>query len=119
MLLGDMGADVVKLEPPRGAREFGGGPAQANYFFLSVNRSKRSATLDLRAPAGREAFRRMAAQADVVVENFRPSVMPELGSAPAARAQSRLTTATSPDSAPPGRTRSAPASIRSRRACRA
>ena len=47
MLLGDMGADVVKLEPPRGAREFGGGPAQANYFFLSVNRSKRSVTLDL------------------------------------------------------------------------
>ena len=79
MLLGDMGADVVKLEPPRGGREFGGGPAQANYFFLSVNRSKRSATLDLRAPAGREAFRRMAARADVVVENFRPSVMAELG----------------------------------------
>ena len=79
MLLGDMGANVVKLEPPRGGREFGGGPAQANYFFLSVNRSKRSATLDLRAPAGRDAFRRMAAQADVVVENFRPSVMAELG----------------------------------------
>jgi crotonobetainyl-CoA:carnitine CoA-transferase CaiB-like acyl-CoA transferase len=79
MLLGDMGADVVKLEPPSGGRDFGGGPAQANYFFLSVNRSKRSATLDLRAPAGRDAFRRMAAQADVVVENFRPSVMAELG----------------------------------------
>ena len=79
MLLGDMGADVVKLEPPRGGRDFGGGPAQANYFFLSVNRSKRSVTLDLRQPAGRDAFRRLAAQADVVVENFRPSVMANLG----------------------------------------
>lgn len=79
MLLGDMGADVVKLEPPTGGRDFGGGATQANYFFLSVNRSKRSATLDLRTPAGLDAFRRMAAQADVVVENFRPSVMPELG----------------------------------------
>ena len=79
MLLGDMGADVVKLEPPKGGRDFGGGPAQANYFFLSVNRSKRSATLDLHTAEGRGAFRRMAAQADVVVENFRPSVMPGLG----------------------------------------
>lgn len=79
MLLGDMGADVVKLEPPRGGRDFGGGPTQANYFFLSVNRSKRSATLDLQHPAGRDALRRMAAQADVLVENFRPSVMTELG----------------------------------------
>jgi crotonobetainyl-CoA:carnitine CoA-transferase CaiB-like acyl-CoA transferase len=79
MLLGDMGADVVKLEPPTGGRDFGGVPAQANYFFLSVNRSKRSATLDLRVAAGRDAFRRMAAQADVVVENFRPAVMAELG----------------------------------------
>ena len=79
MMLGDMGADVVKLEPPRGGRDFGGGGALANYFFLSVNRSKRSATLDLQTSAGRDAFRRMAAQADVVVENFRPSVMPALG----------------------------------------
>ncbi|MDX2169817.1 MAG: CoA transferase [Deltaproteobacteria bacterium] len=79
MLLGDMGADVVKLEPPRGGRDFGGGPAQANYFFLSVNRSKRSATLDLQRPAGRAAFLRLVDGADVVVENFRPSVMPALG----------------------------------------
>jgi CoA:oxalate CoA-transferase len=79
MLLGDMGADVVKLEPPRGGRDFGGGPAQANYFFLSVNRSKRSATLDLQQAAGRAAFLRLVDGADVVVENFRPSVMPALG----------------------------------------
>lgn len=81
MLLGDMGADVVKIEPPGAARDFGAGPGAgaANYFFLSVNRSKRSATLDLQQSEGRAAFRRMAAQADVVVENFRPAVMPGLG----------------------------------------
>jgi crotonobetainyl-CoA:carnitine CoA-transferase CaiB-like acyl-CoA transferase len=79
MLLGDMGADVIKLEPPRGGRDFGGGPSQANYFFLSVNRSKRSATLDLHSALGRDAFLRLVDGADVVVENFRPSVMPSLG----------------------------------------
>jgi formyl-CoA transferase/CoA:oxalate CoA-transferase len=81
MLLGDMGADVVKLEPPGTARDFGAGSEteRANYFFLSVNRSKRSATLDLRRAEGRAAFQRMAAQTDVVVENFRPAVMSGLG----------------------------------------
>ena len=79
MLLGDMGADVIKLEPPRGGRDFGAGTDQANYFFLSVNRSKRSATLDLHSATGRAAFLRLVDGADVVVENFRPSVMPGLG----------------------------------------
>jgi crotonobetainyl-CoA:carnitine CoA-transferase CaiB-like acyl-CoA transferase len=79
MLLGDMGAEVIKLEPPGGGRDFASGPGRANYFFLSVNRSKRSATLDLQSPRGRDVFRRLAAQADVVVENFRPSVMEALG----------------------------------------
>jgi formyl-CoA transferase/CoA:oxalate CoA-transferase len=80
MLLGDMGADVVKLEPPRGGRDFGSGADDhANYFFLSVNRSKRSMTLDLRAAAGRDVFRRLVDRADVVVENFRPGVMGALG----------------------------------------
>ena len=80
MLLGDMGAEVVKLEPPGGGRDFGSGAGgHANYFFLSVNRSKRSATLDLQRPEGREAFLRLVDRADVVVENFRPAVMAELG----------------------------------------
>jgi CoA:oxalate CoA-transferase len=80
MLLGDMGAEVIKLEPPRGGRDFGSGAGgQANYFFLSVNRSKRSVTLDLRQPRGREVFLRLVDAADVVVENFRPAVMRELG----------------------------------------
>ncbi len=80
MLLGDMGADVVKIEPPSGGREFGSGAGgHANYFFLSVNRSKRSATLDIHDRRGVEVFRQLAAQADVVVENFRPGVMDALG----------------------------------------
>ncbi|MGD9765566.1 MAG: CaiB/BaiF CoA transferase family protein [Candidatus Binatia bacterium] len=79
MLLADMGADVVKLEPPQGGREFAEHGEAARYFFLSVNRNKRSATLDLHHAAGRAAFLRLAERADVVVENFRPSVMPALG----------------------------------------
>jgi crotonobetainyl-CoA:carnitine CoA-transferase CaiB-like acyl-CoA transferase len=80
MLLGDMGAEVVKLEPPGGGRDFGSGAGgHANYFFLSVNRSKRSLTLDLQQGRGREVFLRLVDRADVVVENFRPSVMDEMG----------------------------------------
>ena len=80
MLLGDMGAEVVKLEPPRGGRDFGSGVGtHANYFFLSVNRSKRSVTLDIQQPRGREVFLRLVDRADVVVENFRPAVMDALG----------------------------------------
>jgi crotonobetainyl-CoA:carnitine CoA-transferase CaiB-like acyl-CoA transferase len=80
MLLGDMGAEVVKLEPPGGGRDFGSGAGgKANYFFLSVNRSKLSVTLDLQQERGRDVFLRLVDRADVVVENFRPSVMPERG----------------------------------------
>jgi crotonobetainyl-CoA:carnitine CoA-transferase CaiB-like acyl-CoA transferase len=80
MLLGDMGADVIKIEPPLGGRDFGSGAGgHANYFFLSVNRSKRSMTLDLQQPRGRDVFLRLVDRADVVVENFRPTVMADLG----------------------------------------
>jgi alpha-methylacyl-CoA racemase len=79
-LLADMGADVVKVERPGtgdGARAMaaGGGPA----VFSAVNRGKRSVTLDLKAEAGRAAFLRLAAAADVVVEGFRPGVVDRLG----------------------------------------
>jgi crotonobetainyl-CoA:carnitine CoA-transferase CaiB-like acyl-CoA transferase len=80
MLLGDMGADVIKIEPPSGGSDFAGGAdGRANYFFLSVNRSKRSLTLDLTQESGRQVFRRLADAADVVVENFRPDVMAAMG----------------------------------------
>jgi crotonobetainyl-CoA:carnitine CoA-transferase CaiB-like acyl-CoA transferase len=82
MILADMGADVVKVEDPRLGdymRAFPPGKAGMSGRFLAVNRGKRSLALDLKAPAGRDAFLRMAAQADVVVESFRPGVMDRLG----------------------------------------
>ena len=82
MVLADMGADVVKVEDPRvGDYLRGLPPAKGGMSgrFLAVNRGKRSLALDLKAPAGRDAFLRMTARADVVVESFRPGVMDKLG----------------------------------------
>lgn len=82
MLLGDMGADVVKVESPAGdiARKLGppwqGGEA---IIGLSFNRNKRGLALDLKQPQAVDIARRMAAQVDVVVESFRPGVMDRLG----------------------------------------
>ena len=82
MLLGDMGAGVVKVENPRGGdpfRKWGREPRMYSPLFRSYNRNKRSMTLNLREPGGREVFLRMAGDADVVLENFRPGVMERLG----------------------------------------
>ena len=83
MWLGDLGADVIKIEnPERGEDGRGSGPPFFNgesAFFLSANRNKRSLTLDVKRPEGQEIFRRLADTADVVVENFRPGVMDALG----------------------------------------
>jgi CoA:oxalate CoA-transferase len=80
MLLGDMGADVVRIEPPGEARQFArSSQGTESYFFLSANRNKRSLALDIKAPAGRDVLLRLLQRADVLVENFRPSVMPGLG----------------------------------------
>ena len=79
MLLADYGADVVKVESRKG-REFRlPGQDRDPYFFLSSNRGKRSLTLDLRSERGREVFLRLLPGFDVLVENFRPRVMDELG----------------------------------------
>jgi alpha-methylacyl-CoA racemase len=82
MVLADMGADVVKVEDPRIGdylRALPPGKAGIAGRFLAVNRGKRSLTLDLKAPAGREAFLKLVESADVVVESFRPGVMDKLG----------------------------------------
>jgi crotonobetainyl-CoA:carnitine CoA-transferase CaiB-like acyl-CoA transferase len=88
MLLGDLGADVVKVEPPEGDATRGWGPpwvgseadgTQTGAYYLSVNRNKRSIRLDLRRPAGREVLRRLLARADVFVENFRHGGLDRLG----------------------------------------
>ncbi len=79
MLLADYGADVVKLESRTGREFRPSGASRDSYFFLSSNRGKRSATLDLRTEAGRELLLRLLSRFDVLVENFRPGVMEELG----------------------------------------
>jgi crotonobetainyl-CoA:carnitine CoA-transferase CaiB-like acyl-CoA transferase len=81
-LLGELGADVVKIEEPDGGdpmRRWQSGDRDHSPQFAVYNRTKRGITLDLKHPGGLGAFLRMADQADVVVENFRPGVMDRLG----------------------------------------
>ena len=83
MLLGDLGADVIKVEPPEGdqARRAMGFKLKGDdsLGFLNMNRNKRSIILDLKSEAGRKAFLRLAETADVIVENYRPGAMKKLG----------------------------------------
>src|SRR6185369_6844124 len=83
MLLGDMGADVIKIEPPKtgdstrrsmGFRMKG----EDSPGFLALNRNKRSIALNLKSKAGREVFYKLVDTADVLVENARPGVMTRL-----------------------------------------
>src|SRR5271170_6299887 len=79
-LLGDYGAEVLKIEPVKGARgELGDTGGVDSYFFLSTNRSKKSVQIDLKGPEGRILLKRMIDSADVVVDNFRPGVMDAMG----------------------------------------
>jgi crotonobetainyl-CoA:carnitine CoA-transferase CaiB-like acyl-CoA transferase len=82
MLLADMGADVVKVENPRGGDFARGNPPFVNgegAGFMALNRNKRSLTLNLKHPRGKEIFLDLAREADVVLENFRPGTMGDLG----------------------------------------
>lgn len=88
MLLADLGADVVKVEPPEGDATRGWGPpwvgsvedgTRTAAYALAVNRNKRSIRLDLRAAAGATVLRRLLASADVLVENIRPGGLDRLG----------------------------------------
>ena len=83
MLLGDLGADVVKVEHPEGGDEtrawgppFSGGHST---YYLAVNRNKRSVALDLKSDPGRRAARALALRADVLVENFKAGTLERLG----------------------------------------
>lgn len=81
-ILGDYGADVIKVEPPGGDGVRGVGPrrnAGMAAIFMHANRSKRSVVLDLKKPAGRDALLRLAAGADVLIFNVRPQAMARLG----------------------------------------
>lgn len=79
--LADLGADVIKIESPDGEPVRASGPFVngESSAFLRLNRSKRSVVLDLKSPEGKRAFLRIAARADVVVENIRPGAMRALG----------------------------------------
>ncbi|MDN4596309.1 CaiB/BaiF CoA transferase family protein [Leifsonia virtsii] len=83
MMLADFGADVVKIESPTGDDTRAWRPpvddAGESTYFAAVNRNKRSVACDLTTPEGLTAARRLAATADVVVENFRPGVMERFG----------------------------------------
>jgi crotonobetainyl-CoA:carnitine CoA-transferase CaiB-like acyl-CoA transferase len=86
MLLGDLGADVIKLEPPvTGDQSRQWGPpfvGSESSYFLSVNRNKRSVALDLKQPAAGVAAQALALASDVVVESFRPGTAERLGLGP-------------------------------------
>jgi CoA:oxalate CoA-transferase len=92
MVLADLGADVVKIEPPggdqsRGTGPFippiaGGGPADSRAYgtyFMSINRGKRSMVMNLKQPAGRKLLLELVDGADVIIENYRPGTMDNLG----------------------------------------
>ncbi len=80
-LLADFGADVIKIESPQGdmLRQFPSSLPGESRFFLGTNRGKRALALDLKQPEGLAVLHRMVASADVLVENFRPSVPARLG----------------------------------------
>jgi len=81
MVLSDLGARVIKVEPPAGddARAYGPWLDGRSTYFMSLNRGKESVALDLKDDADRALFERLLARADVLVENFRPGTMAKLG----------------------------------------
>lgn len=82
MILGDLGADIIKIEMPvKGddARAFGPYLNDESAYFMSLNRNKRSMTLNLKSEKGKELFLEMVKKVDVVVENYRPGTMEKLG----------------------------------------
>ncbi len=86
MLLADLGAEVIKIEPPGGDDTRAWGPpfqtselGRESSYFLSVNRGKRSVVFDLKTQEGLRAARAIVGQADILVENFRPGTLEKLG----------------------------------------
>ena len=88
MVLADLGAEVIKVEPPDGDATRGWGPpwvgdvdagTRTAAYFLAVNRNKRSIRIDLRTPDGIDILRRLLVDADVLVDNFRPGALARLG----------------------------------------
>lgn len=85
MLLADMGAEVIKVEDPKGGdavRRQGVVKDGLSWYFAQFNRNKKSVALDLRSPAGREALADLIRGADVLAENYRPGVLAQMGFGP-------------------------------------
>jgi len=82
MLLADMGADVIKIENPKGGDDSRGfGPFKNGYsaYYIGLNRSKRGITLNLKEERGKEILKKLVEKADVLVENYKPGAMKKLG----------------------------------------
>ena len=82
MILGDLGAGVIKVEPPQGDATRSIPPnfvGADSAYYLSINRNKSSIAIDLKKPSGRELLRRLAMASDIVIENYRPGVIDRLG----------------------------------------
>ena len=82
MLLGDLGAEVIKVEPPDGDQTRSWAPPYMDglsSYFMSTNRNKKSISIDLKTPEGKEILKRLIESSDVLVENFRPGVMEKFG----------------------------------------
>ncbi|HSK65305.1 MAG TPA: CoA transferase, partial [Anaerolineales bacterium] len=82
MVLGDLGADVIKVESPEGDETRGWGPPFAggeSAYYLCVNRNKRSIVVDFKTEDGRATLRRLVERSDVLVENFRPGTLARFG----------------------------------------
>jgi len=81
MALGDLGAEIIKLESLEGdsTRNFEPKVNDESYCFAVLNRNKKSIAVDMKAPAGKEIVMKLAARCDIVIENFRPGVVKKLG----------------------------------------
>ena len=82
MVLGDLGADVIKVEPPEGDETRGWGPPFAggeSAYYLCVNRNKRGIVINLKTDEGKKILRDLALRSDVLVENFRPGTLEKFG----------------------------------------
>jgi crotonobetainyl-CoA:carnitine CoA-transferase CaiB-like acyl-CoA transferase len=82
MLLGDMGAEVIKVESPKGDDTRHWGPpwlGDESAYYLAVNRNKRSLTLNLKSPEGQQIAKTLARQSQIVIENFKPGQMAQFG----------------------------------------
>jgi crotonobetainyl-CoA:carnitine CoA-transferase CaiB-like acyl-CoA transferase len=80
-ILADLGADVIKIEPPSGdsTRQMVGASGSESPSFNAVNRGKRSLVVNLKSPDGRELFKRLVRSSDILIENYRPGVMQAFG----------------------------------------